>query len=341
MNTEPRPTSDISPLQDIKKDPSFDFSIVAGVFFVGISIGALIPVGMKFFGYWKAPGSVSQKSVPAEVSKVESEAKSVVSAEPLAPEVTVKAEAVHEKTKAAPAPAKVSLVKDKPVQTRGKIEAAVAERAIAPKSHSELKAQAEIEVAALEKKAAEEKKNQKSKSMASRAPVTGDIIEEVDGPSALEISNLTAAYAAKENQNQNQKMQPTLAMAAPVPAPAEVPAVSAPSETPKAEMPKASAALSINNASYSKNKLEACKKRCLLLGLDAFGMPVKAIINGSSYAQALLQHKGTINLAGQPRLIKNQQVLIVDSITFNLAPSESVSGKSEMPAGINASYKAK
>jgi hypothetical protein len=79
--------------------------------------------------------------------------------------------------------------------------------------------------------------------------------------------------------------------------------------------------VSINNASFSKANLANCTKRCALLGTDAMGKPIRAIINGAAYATALMQHNGTINISGQPRIIKNQQVLVVENITFNLAPT--------------------
>ncbi len=78
--------------------------------------------------------------------------------------------------------------------------------------------------------------------------------------------------------------------------------------------------VSINNASFSKASLGSCSKRCALLGTDANGFPIKAIIDGPTFASALQQHNGTINISGQPRIVKNQQVLIVENITFNLIP---------------------
>jgi hypothetical protein len=92
--------------------------------------------------------------------------------------------------------------------------------------------------------------------------------------------------------------------------------------------------VSINNASFSKANLGNCTKRCALMGMDAMGNPIKAIIDGSTYAAALMQHNGTINISGQPRIIKNQQILVVENITFNLAPSQKAVAKRGRAAAV-------
>lgn len=96
--------------------------------------------------------------------------------------------------------------------------------------------------------------------------------------------------------------------------------------------------VSINNASFSKSNLANCAKRCALVGTDASGNPIRAVIDGATYASALMQHNGTINISGQPRIIKNQQVLVVENITFNLAPSvKSIAGKRSRAAALPVS----
>jgi hypothetical protein len=92
--------------------------------------------------------------------------------------------------------------------------------------------------------------------------------------------------------------------------------------------------VSINNASFSKANLAGCSKRCALMGMDAMGNPIKAIIDGATYASALMQHNGTINISGQPRFIKNQQILVVENITFNLAPSQKAVAKRGRAAAV-------
>lgn len=88
-------------------------------------------------------------------------------------------------------------------------------------------------------------------------------------------------------------------------------------------------AVVINNVSFSKENLSQCTRRCALMATDASGQPVRAVFDATTFASALEQHKGTINISGQPKLIKNQQVLIVENITFNLAaePSRSMAMK--------------
>ncbi len=77
----------------------------------------------------------------------------------------------------------------------------------------------------------------------------------------------------------------------------------------------------MNNARYSKDKLSACPKRCVISVQDAHGNAVKALISGDLYASGLQKHNGTVNLSGQPKWVNNQQVFVVEQITFNLAPT--------------------
>ncbi len=362
-----RPTED-NVLPDLNQKRSIDISLVAGIFFIGISVGALIPVGMKFFGYWQKPAQVSQVEKTAKVKKEKNtvepalaEAENLPESAPVAAPLETKtpvAEAAltpaHELKKAkiltpttsgqvkTSSKATSKLGAEKTV-SRGHIEAAVAERslptAVQEKSKALTESKALAQIAELEQKAAQARKKKTKFASKTSPDQESPILEELpEGPSAIEIQNLTAAYLAKNAGASSEKDgdAKTVAVAYNPPVPAKV-AVNAPVPAVEAAAPqveaqpadtvtateevKAPSALSINNASYTKNNLENCIKRCVLLGLDAFGMPIKAIINGPTFARSLLSHTGTINLSGQPRLIKNQQVLIVDNITFNLAPA--------------------
>jgi hypothetical protein len=163
---------------------------------------------------------------------------------------------------------------------------------------------------------------------AKKAPApsaTADLIEEV--PSAL-----TAAQVEKLMQinsvalAKNQKvvarpvsLPPSQNLNAASSAPQTLSALPILKSDPRGE--SKTYPVSINNASFSKVNMANCTKRCVLMGMDALGNPIKAIIDGSAYASALMQHNGTINISGQPRIIKNQQILVVENITYNLAPS--------------------
>ncbi|MCX6130902.1 MAG: hypothetical protein NTX25_17820 [Proteobacteria bacterium] len=98
--------------------------------------------------------------------------------------------------------------------------------------------------------------------------------------------------------------------------------------------------MTINNASFSKDNLNNCSKRCSLHVTDALGSPVRAIVDGTIYAALLLKHNGTINLSGQPKLIKNRQMLLVENISFNLgnslakAPDKPIKGHQAMIAPV-------
>ncbi|MES2746120.1 MAG: hypothetical protein V4655_11875 [Bdellovibrionota bacterium] len=76
--------------------------------------------------------------------------------------------------------------------------------------------------------------------------------------------------------------------------------------------------VTVPNAQYSKDQLSSCSKKCLIKSTDAFGKTIHAVINGPEFADALKEHQGTINMVGEKRLVKNQEMFFVQSITFNL-----------------------
>lgn len=360
----------------LEKTPRrIDLSTVLMVFFVGISCGALIPVGMKFFGVWNKPSASVAKESEARTSdapkpgKLQSRLKRVVEEK-----VTLEKDK-DEGAIEAPAPKAVAQPREmalaaKDQKPKGRPDSSVP-RASSNKEAASVPA-APSSPAPLPASVSSVRPKDKDKKAEK-----GVILEEMSsGPSAIEIQDLTLAYtAAKEGPGAPKKDEPnTISTPAKVvvapsskPQPAVVPesfaksqpaqlvTLSAKSPAPQAKLGMLTAvssaetgskaaeqtqkvvAMVVNNASYNRASLANCQKRCLLLGLDAFGMPIKAIIDGAVYGEALKQHSGTINLAGQPRLVKNQQVLIVESITFNLGPKLSKgSDASVHPAAKNA-----
>ncbi|RZA24088.1 MAG: hypothetical protein EOP10_10905 [Proteobacteria bacterium] len=91
------------------------------------------------------------------------------------------------------------------------------------------------------------------------------------------------------------------------------------SESSAPKMPVADTNLvTLPNVQYSKDQLGNCSKKCLIKSTDAFGKTIHAVINGPEFADALKEHQGTINMVGEKRLVKNQEMFFVQSITFNL-----------------------
>lgn len=355
----------------IEKTPRrIDWNTVAVVFLVGISVGALIPVGMKFFGVWNKPQTSSAKAIDDRTPEA-------ASSQRAKPVHRLKRVAAQQEALESEKPARENLP-EKDTKSQQLAASALGEMTLAAKeTKSKLRSDAKEKKSVSNKEAASvpaassspaplpaSVSSVKSQEKAKKGE-TAPILEEMkSGPSAIEIQNLTLAYtAAKEGRapvaaptaesksvstpatvtvvavkteaatapvSSAQAVQsrllslsakPSVANAPASPKPGLLTAMNAPEAKSKpAEGEAKVVAMVVNNASYNKASLSACQKRCLLMGVDAFGMPIKAIIDGATYGQALKQHNGTINLAGQPRLVKNQQVLIVESITFNLGP---------------------
>ncbi len=87
----------------------------------------------------------------------------------------------------------------------------------------------------------------------------------------------------------------------------------------------------IVNAQYEKSTLSGCKARCLLKAKDAEGHAISAIISGPNFADILAEHNGTINITGKKTKVKNHEVFMVQSITFNL-PAPKAAGQTGKPA---------
>lgn len=78
--------------------------------------------------------------------------------------------------------------------------------------------------------------------------------------------------------------------------------------------------MTIANAQYSKDQLDHCSKRCLIKSTDPKGQIINAVISGPAFAEVLRDHNGTINITGVKRVIKDQEIFLVQNITFNLPP---------------------
>ncbi len=327
----------------VKQPRKIDWSLVLIVFFIGISVGALIPVGMKFFGVWNKPSTGSATSLEKDDDLSMPKTKAKQATAPRLKNIPLNASSSRE----AAEPSSLAMkAKNNPKQElKTKELKASNKEAISIPSPAPLPAS----VSAVSTKG---KKAEKS------API---LEEMASGPSAIEIQNLTMAVEASKGKTEpsvGSVSTPARGLLTSTKAPETAPkpgqlvalsAKTSPSPTvslksgllttmnvPEAKSDSAAApkvvAMVVNNASYNKNSLSTCQKRCLLMGLDAFGMPIKAIIDGAVYAEALKQHSGTINLAGQPRFVKNQQVLIVESITFNIAPKTATTDPNHNPA---------
>jgi hypothetical protein len=315
--------------------------VVVMVFITGLGAGVLVPAGFKYFGLSE--------------SKVASSKEGTTMRGPNGKLRRVDPPLSHEPTdEALPETGKTKLASHKKMESkRERMRKARAEKpkqqlaaASFPANETkkeEKKAEkaappVKEEAAPAPKAKAKVPAAQLARTQKAPAPAA-DLIEEV--PSAL-----TAVQVEKLMQNNSVTMAKNQkALARPVALP--------PSQNLNPSAPQGLAALpilkndprgesrtypvSINNASFSKANLASCTKRCALLGMDAMGRPIKAIIDGATYASALMQHNGTINISGQPRIIKNQQILIVQNITFNLAPSQkSVAKRGRMPTGAPA-----
>jgi hypothetical protein len=316
---------------DIEKKSVNLWLVAIVVFVTGLGAGVFIPSALKQLGMGDA--QVASNKEPANTSASKNKLRRVdppLSHAPAAP-----AEAPKAEVKVAAAPKKEKIEKEKMEKPKQKLAAA----AFRPNKEEK---KLEKVVAKIEKPApAPVKVEAAVKAKAKRAPApsaTADLIEEV--PSALtavQVEKLMQTNSATVARNQK-------ALARPVALPPSQNLNAAPS------VPQSLSALpilkadprgenktypvSINNASFSKANLASCSKRCALMGMDAMGNPIKAIIDGATYASALMQHNGTINISGQPRIIKNQQILVVENITFNLAPSQKAVAKRGRAAAV-------
>ncbi|MDQ3231483.1 MAG: hypothetical protein M3Q07_06645 [Pseudobdellovibrionaceae bacterium] len=304
---------DSLPPMDVQRKSVSLWLVVAGVFITGLGAGVLIPAGLKFFGLNDSRVVTTQDN-PMTMTMPNGKLRRVdppLSNQPATAAVAEVKPVIKAKQKLAAVALRSNKKDKKADKVIAKVEkekpAPVKEAAPAPKAKSE-------EVQAMAANAA-------------KTP-TQDLIEEV--PSAL-----TAVQVEKLMQtNPNVLAKNQKALARPVSLPPSQ-ALNANSQSlaalpilksdPRAE--NKTYPVSINNASFSKANLSNCGKRCALLGMDAMGNPIKAIIDGTAYASALLQHNGTINISGQPRIVKNQQVLVVENITFNLAPTQKAVAK--------------
>jgi hypothetical protein len=313
---------------DIEKK-SVNLWLVAIVIFVtGLGAGVFIPSGLKHLGLVDA--KVASNKEPASTSastnklrRVDHPLSHAPAAETEAPKAEVKVAAAPKKEKIEKPKQRLATAALRSNKEEKKLEKAVAKiekPAAAPaREGPAVKAKAkDVKVAKTEK---------------ARAP--SDLIEEV--PSAL-----TAVQVEKLMQTNSMAMaknQKALARPVALPpshnlnaAPASLSPLPILKTDPRGE--SKTYPVSINNASFSKANLANCTKRCALMGMDALGNPIKAIIDGATYASALMQHNGTINISGQPRIIKNQQILVVENITFNLAPSHKAVAKRGRAAAV-------
>jgi|GEM_PF-6609692 hypothetical protein len=318
MNTEPRHAEVGTVLEDTlsKSPPGLNWTKVCSVCLVGITLGALIPVAMKFSGHWPTQSrqEVQVASQPLErpvrLKKPEKPVMKAPAARGAEARVALQA----------PAPA-AKAVQNISKKTVRKADTSPQQRLAARASTPEVTktSPAASQVVRTEPRAA--RPQPLAGTVEKRVPpkATVVVLEEVPtAPSVQQIETLML---------RNQKTtSPQLAKPVALPAGAglgQTAELNQDSEKPLPVLdtgrPSKTYAMVINNASYSKETLNNCPKRCLLLGLDAFGQPIKAIISGPVYAEALLNHNGSINLSGQPRLVKNQQVLLVENVTFNLA----------------------
>jgi hypothetical protein len=310
---------------DIEKKSVNLWLVAVAVFITGIGAGVLVPSGLKYFGLGetKVASSKEPTTMPGPNGKLR-RVDPPISNEPASSAEVEKAER------------KVASVK------KQKAEKPMAKQRLAAAAFRPQKEEKKIEktVAKVEKPAAPVKVEQAPKARnvklarAEKAPAqaaTADLIEEV--PSALtavQVEKLMQTNSVMMAKNQKALARPVaLPPSQNLNAANTVPQKLSPLPVLKTDPRGESKTypVSINNASFSKANLGNCTKRCALMGMDAMGHPIKAIIDGATYAAALMQHNGTINISGQPRIIKNQQILVVENITFNLSSSQKAVAK--------------
>lgn len=317
--------------------------VAFAVFFTGLGAGVLVPKGLQYLGMRdsKVASGKEPLTMPGPNGKLR-RVDPPLSNQPASDATEAKVETrLASQTKTEIKSEKIK--KDKSAEKPKQKLAAAAFRA--PKEDKKL----EKAVAKLEKPAAPVKEETASRTKAKDVKIvraeklaspssTADLIEEV--PSALtavQVEKLMQTNSAMLAKNQKAlarpvALPPSQALNAPHSAPQTLSALPILKTDPRGD--SKTYPVSINNASFSKANLGNCTKRCALMGMDAMGHPIKAIIDGATYASTLMQHNGTINISGQPRIIKNQQVLVVENITFNLAPSEKAVAKRGRAAAV-------
>ncbi|HET9240608.1 MAG TPA: hypothetical protein VFO10_25310 [Oligoflexus sp.] len=326
---------DSLPPMDIEKKSVNLWLVAIVVFITGLGAGVFIPAGLKQLG-WVDAKVASNKESTTPSAPVANKLRRVDP--PLSHAPAVEAEAPKAATKVAAAPKKEKLEKPKQklaaAAFRANKDEKKAEKAVAKvekpapapvKEEPVVKAKAkDVKVAKVEK--------------APAPSATADLIEEV--PSALtavQVEKLmqTNSVAMAKNQKglaRPVSLPPSQNLNAASAAPQALSPLPILKTDPRGE--SKTYPVSINNASFSKANLANCTRRCALMGMDAMGNPIKAIIDGATYASALMQHNGTINISGQPRIIKNQQILVVENITFNLSSSQKAVAKRGRAAAV-------
>ncbi len=307
---------DSLPPMDLQKRSVNLWLVAFAVFFTGLGAGVLIPGGLQYLGLseTKVAASKDPLSIPGpngKLRRVDPPLSNQAPAESAPVQVATQTKVKAEKPKQKLAAAAFRTPKeDKKVEKAvAKVEkpAAVAKEEAVPKSKPK-----DVKIAKAEKAPA-----------TPAVAATADLIEEV--PSALtavQVEKLMQSNSVMVAKNQKAlarpvALPPSQAMNAANSVPQNLSPLPILKTDPRGE--SKTYPVSINNASFSKANLGNCTKRCALMGMDAMGQPIKAIIDGATYASALMQHNGTINISGQPRIIKNQQVLVVENITFNLS----------------------
>jgi chemotaxis protein histidine kinase CheA len=326
---------DSLPPMEIEKKSVNLWLVAIVVFVTGLGAGVFIPAGLKHLGLVDAKVPSNKESANSTASNIN---KLRRIDPPLSHAAVTETDAPKAEVKLAAAPKKEKI--EKPKQRL----AAAAFRSNKDEKKAE-KAVAKIEKPApapvKEEPAAKAKSKDMKVAKAEKAPApsaAADLIEEV--PSALtavQVEKLmqTNSVALAKNQKALARpvsLPPSQNLNAAPAVPQTLSALPILKTDPRGE--SKTYPVSINNASFSKANLANCTKRCALMGMDALGNPIKAIIDGNAYASALMQHNGTINISGQPRIIKNQQILVVENITFNLAPTTKAVAKRGRAAAV-------
>lgn len=326
---------DSLPPMDIEKKSVNLWLVAILVFVTGLGAGVFIPSGLKHLGLVDAKVVSNKETANTAASntntlrRVDPPLSNAPVAEAEAPKAEVKVAAAPKKEKIEKPKQKLAAAAFRSNKDEKKLEKAVAKiekPAPAPaKEEPAVKAKAkEVKMVKVEK--------------APAPTATADLIEEV--PSALtavQVEKLMQTHSVAIAKNQKVvarpvSLPPSQNMNAAPAMPQTLSALPILKTDPRGE--SKTYPVSINNASFSKANLANCTKRCALMGMDALGNPIKAIIDGAAYASALMQHNGTINISGQPRIIKNQQILVVENITFNLAPSTKAVAKRGRAAAV-------
>jgi hypothetical protein len=327
---------DSLPPMDVQRKPVNLWLVAFAVFFTGLGAGVFVPAGLKYLGLSET--KVASSKEPLTMQGPNGKLRRVDP--PLSNQPATEAEASKTETKLANTKTESKSEKIKKSRAEKSKQRLAAAAFRSKKEEKQEEKKVEKAVARLEKPSAPVKavvaprtKAKDVKIAKSSAPA--DLIEEV--PSALtavQVEKLMQTNSVMVAKNQKAlarpvSLPPSQALNA---APQALSALPLLKNDPRGE--SKTYPVSINNASFSKANLGNCTKRCALHGMDAMGHPIKAIIDGAAYASALMQHNGTINISGQPRIIKNQQILVVENITFNLAPSQKAVAKRGRAAAV-------